>query len=801
MEAYPGFETESSEGIHVLCLFDPEAEVQVLNDCLAQIGLPAASRRSDSRTQLPVSGLVTTVQERCSGLCIVGCGSHKGLTSILKGKARTDAWKHPDILAVQVSPTELAKPKPFWELPDYARERPMSRIVASDTRDPSEIGEPEQWVRFDAVTLDGLRQAFLDPEARLRRSDPAASRRGGRLVRAHWEGGLLAGSEVDFNDALNCVIGGRGSGKSSLIETIRYAVGQESGGGRERERRELRDHVFAPPAKLTVTIRSGEPSRDYLIERVAPNDPTVRPLDNGAPGEILTGVAPATLIAPMFVGQREIAEIAENPSALLDLLDRAGGADVRQRVAAEATARRDLAGNTADIRRRRGELAELESRLAELPGLEHQSRTFSDLGVGDLLERSKRLERERAYVTRVRAAIVARVQQIEQLAHDGLADTLPQEPAEPLEADAIRQIALASAEAARADRRTLAAAAADLRGHLEIMDAAISTWKAAADRHTGEIEADLRKADPGNGPINADLVLQVERRIQALRPDQAKRSELIETVNRLEETRRKTLAPTVTERRRELFEARKACAQRLTASVSNRVVVDVRFEGEREPLRSWLKAGRQGQLRGELQVLADRADVGPMSLAQAIAGGQERLEALGLTSQQAQRLLAERPSDALLELEDLRLPDEVVVELDVGSDASQQMRALADLSPGQRNTALLLLLLHERDDPLVMDQPEDDLDNRFVFEDVVHLLRGAKAQRQFLIATHNANIPVAGDAEQIVVLTPEGAHRARIAETGSIDRDRVLAESERILEGGREAFELRRAKYGHDGRA
>ena len=116
-------------------------------------------------------------------------------------------------------------------------------------------------------------------------------------------------------------------------------------------------------------------------------------------------------------------------------------------------------------------------------------------------------------------------------------------------------------------------------------------------------------------------------------------------------------------------------------------------------------------------------------------------------------------------------------------------------------TAVLLLLLLESEAPLVVDQPEDDLDNRFITEGVVPIMRQEKRRRQFVFSTHNANIPVLGDAELILGLSATGEAReghAKIARDhmGSIDSDPVRELVEEILEGGKAAFEMRRSKYG-----
>jgi ABC-type cobalamin/Fe3+-siderophores transport system ATPase subunit len=124
-------------------------------------------------------------------------------------------------------------------------------------------------------------------------------------------------------------------------------------------------------------------------------------------------------------------------------------------------------------------------------------------------------------------------------------------------------------------------------------------------------------------------------------------------------------------------------------------------------------------------------------------------------------------------------------------------RPLSALSVGQKCTALLSLVLLESPATLLVDQPEDDLDNQFIFDQIVATLRREKERRQFLIATHNANIPVSGDAELIIVLEADERHGwVGDGNIGSIDTETIKQSVERILEGGENAFRIRKEKYG-----
>jgi len=119
---------------------------------------------------------------------------------------------------------------------------------------------------------------------------------------------------------------------------------------------------------------------------------------------------------------------------------------------------------------------------------------------------------------------------------------------------------------------------------------------------------------------------------------------------------------------------------------------------------------------------------------------------------------------------------------------------LRDHSLGQRASALILFILSQRDnDLIVIDQPEDDLDNQTIFEDVIKLLRALKKNIQFIFATHNANFPVLGDAEQVGACTFAGGHGDIVV--GSIDDPGIQQSIVSIMEGGQEAFARRKEIY------
>ncbi len=119
---------------------------------------------------------------------------------------------------------------------------------------------------------------------------------------------------------------------------------------------------------------------------------------------------------------------------------------------------------------------------------------------------------------------------------------------------------------------------------------------------------------------------------------------------------------------------------------------------------------------------------------------------------------------------------------------------MEDLSLGQKGTVLLKILLAQDGKPLMIDQPEENLDNRFVYRTLKDAFKEAKKKRQVIIATHNANLVVNTDAEQVVVAQYEENEIS--FKSGPLENEEIREEVTTILEGGEEAFVQREEKYG-----
>jgi hypothetical protein len=212
--------------------------------------------------------------------------------------------------------------------------------------------------------------------------------------------------------------------------------------------------------------------------------------------------------------------------------------------------------------------------------------------------------------------------------------------------------------------------------------------------------------------------------------------------------------------------------------------------------------------RFESDILLEGGDGTPEGLVADIAGGSDRAAAVA----DAKRRIVElegfggRFQNALArKLEQPEFADHVrcwFPEDDLSIEYSRRGDGLdwvpiSQASQGQRSAALLAFLLAFGDEPLILDQPEDDLDNHLIYELIVRQIRENKLRRQLIIVTHNPNVVVNGDAEMVHVLDFR-AGQCRVVQSGALQDKSVREEVCRVMEGGREAFSRRWARLGRD---
>ncbi|MGH7898230.1 MAG: TrlF family AAA-like ATPase, partial [Candidatus Binatia bacterium] len=723
------------------------------------------------------------------------------------------AWQGDDLLAIQI-------PGPVEDLPqdvreivenrnaDYRRAHAAEDRLAIAVVNAKDIVKPEDLddrsatcsIKMSEVSIEGLRQAFLDPGSRIRlnpKEGKLEPDEHAELVALAWEGGFLDSAAVHFNPNLNVLVGGRGAGKSTVVESIRSVLALDAVGDEARRAHEgIVRHVLKSGTKLLVRVH--RPAvREYRIERTIPNPPLVRD-DQGK----VSNLSPQDVLPRVEVyGQHEISELTKSREKLTRLLDRFVEHD-ESLPRRKSDLRRDLEKNRGSLVETRVELRQIEERLAALPGLEETLQKFREAGLEERLREQSLLVREERVLASIPERLASFRECLESLKREIPIDRvfLSAKALEDLPGKEI--LARANDVFAQLDR-DLERIAKELEQALQRADQGVAAVRAEWKTRKKDVQAAYEKIlrELQKSRVDGAEFIRLRRQFEELRPLRERQS-LVRRVEKEHADRRRALLAEWEDFKAEEFRRLDRAAKNVNQKLRDKVQVEVIAAGDREPLFRILRDEVGGRLDKVVDALRDVQALSLTELVESCRAGVEALrKAYAITPSQAERLVQALP-EVLMRIEELDLPPTTAIRLNTAPAGDPtDWKTLEDLSTGQKATAVLLLLLIESAAPLIVDQPEDDLDNRFITEGVVPRMREGKQRRQFVFSTHNANIPVLGDAELIVGLSASGEAEhghARIApeHMGSIDARPVRELVEEILEGGKEAFERRRRKYG-----
>ena len=614
----------------------------------------------------------------------------------------------------------------------------------------------------------------------------------------HVTGGFLGGAKLEFADGLNCLIGGRGTGKTTALEFLRFGLGLMPDPKISPQRHRAIEGLVKANlggGRLSIELRTKTGMR-YTAERGAAEAVQVV---NEAGTAVPVLLDRDQIFGADVFSQNEIEEIASNPAAQLNLLDRFVEAETSAIARELELLHRQLAQTTTELRRLDGELEDLAARASEVPVLEEKLKAVARAGGPDAgrinAAHAAKTHRDRealvpdqlAAATQRAAGEAAAMVAAFQATVEAQLDTAVRSGAnrdlfEALEGD-LRPFETALTSATRSISKAAHAAEAALRRHRA----------AIAERHAIQ-EAEYRKliseVEQEGGRAAERAALQVSH---ASAMGAAKQRDAKELQRKGVTAKRGELLGRISELRDRRFLARKQVTDRLTQQFTSiRVTITQAADSRlyRETIARTLKG-----LPLKQNLVAERLTDAflPTELARAAVAGDFKLiaERTSFDEDRARRVIeALRADGSAYDIEAVDLEDVPCIELLDGDKYKESH----NLSTGQRCTTILPILLVQSERPLLIDQPEDNLDNAFIYETIVKALQAVRGARQVVFVTHNPNIPVLGDAERVFVLESDG-HNARLRRVGSVDE--CKDDIETILEGGREAFLQRKRRYGH----
>jgi DNA repair ATPase RecN len=280
--------------------------------------------------------------------------------------------------------------------PEYRRERRMAFINASDVAVPEDLVEAKSscLIKMTNPFFGSFVTAFLDHESRIRPLHEVPEQHHGCLTRVQLVGGYQDGLIVDFSPELNTVIGGRGTGKSTLLECIRYCLDSKpmTAAGERQHKGIINENLGKQKALIEVHIRSAsQRGGSFVVSRRFGEEPIVKD-QNGSVSSLL----PSDLLPGIEIyGQGEVFEITSDPDALRELLRRFWGEEAAENASAVIDACDQLTNNINQLAVAMDGLALLEEQAAQAPRLREQVDQYKQLGIEESLEAIPLLERER----------------------------------------------------------------------------------------------------------------------------------------------------------------------------------------------------------------------------------------------------------------------------------------------------------------------------------------------------------------------------------------------------------------------
>jgi len=828
---FPGFEVDI--GYHVLCLFPTAKKQMQLEDCnryLTKLGLSESERFSSGTPNLlrkdgqnvSLKTLISLVQGEMGGIVIA---AHSDQASgMLEQAIYREDFKHPELYCVEVTKNPPAqkyldilegrntdwKKEGFYPAYIMSSDAKSLKTESCGKPKPNSLGYRHTWIKISKPSIESLRQAFLDPTSRIKLpknvtadKNPSVLSNYPYIKSIKIEGAeFLGDQEIHFSPSKNSLIGGRGSGKSTVLEYLRLSLGKENkeqGSKAERVKKTTQN----PDFKATVEYRQKH-GVDYTLELTSAGTSVIS--HDAQDQAILLKGLPA-----QFFSQQQLNKITEadengqlkSTELLLELVDGFVADELKELKEKEESLLGQIR-HKQNLKIQHDANSEKIVKLKqEIEGLTQQWQARQDVQAD--AEAHSSLKKEQAYIDSVVSLVNNDIDHLKVKAlefdvsfsgfiHDDTPNT-----------SWFKSLDQKVKNANQILKDNIVRLVEQHKSELDSFFVGSEQWVSIQDQ-LDKVDSKFQEACASKGiqPEDikelASLSAQKSQKEQEVVRLEAKNKEYDNELQELD-VLKKSLEAIWSQQ----LGLRKQAADKANelavyeGSKRSFVSVEVVYQGDKQaflavweelkPSTHQKKVARQWS---DLILTAyERAIV---NLDECIWQSLYREVASDPSLSEVKAELDLKPSD-WERVSTIRIPDSIDITL-YRSDGSEAGKISANtLSDGQRNTAVLALLLAQNGGPLIIDQPEDDLDSNFVFNELIPMIRRMKMKRQLIFATHNANLPVNGDADLLYAFEAKDGRGVCKAQ-GGLDRQDVTEAVLDIMEGSEKAFTSRREKYG-----
>lgn len=662
---------------------------------------------------------------------------------------------------------------------NWLRDWYPAEVEGSDCKSLEEIGskDGEIWLKIGELSYNAVKNALLDYTERVSKKPETITH--SYIKSVSFDGGIFDGQKISFSPELNTLIGIRGSGKSSLLETIRYGLGLELSDDvlDNKYKQNLVSYILGSGGKITINAVSNL-KQEFTISRIYKDMPKVYIDGKLQPG---LSIGQTVLKNPLYFGQKELAANGENFGN--DLINKLIGnklSDIKQKILIQNQKIQEIVYSltkTIDINE---QIKETENKIKDV---QFRLKTYSDYHIEEKLKKQTEFDKDAHWLENVDLTLTS---------IDGKIKSCLKDCKQELSA-LLSYKSVFNRDVESSVKKEISAFI-DLLNKIEnVIIGSENLIKNYSDQKTkfdtrnsqeqesfAEIRRELDKNVRDEGLQNLKIedfkrlnitLTQLTEILNALKEQDFKSADIknklfqeLDNLNNLHRKEFKILDD----------ELKKLNSEKTSVSF----VCD--FKNDKETFLEMMKNVFRGSGIRE-QTYKDLTD--SYSDFSAMYCDKDLKSHIPETQFQGFNKIFKENLIALLTY---RVPDKININYK-GMDLMQH-------SLGQRASALILFILSQKENELIIiDQPEDDLDNQTIYNDVIKLLKSVKPNIQCIFATHNANFPVLGDAEMVHAFSVDGK-RINI-ESGNIDRQSTQAKIVNIMEGGKEAFKKRKEIY------
>lgn len=728
-----------------------------------------------------------------------------------------DLFSHPALLALEISKkdsidlyTDSDSDGNRLALVKHRRNRLglhdeviLPKVMSSDSHTLNKLGTNaegnKKLTRFkvDDLSFDALRISLMSYESRVRIED-VIPEKVPKFLGVSIKGGLLNNQAVNFSDNLTCIIGGRGTGKSTLMEIVRTTSGNES----------VKDVIDSDVWPDDISLLYEDETGKVIEFRRSKNNYAYNHTDGQ------DGLQRVTIEC---YGQSETADTIKDsdadPQTLLEFLD--GFLEVEYLKKEDKNICELLLKNQSELGKLRIEVTTINETERQLKALKEKKARLEKDKVGDLVKHQVALVKEKG----LRDDLIKQISELVKNYQEVLKDT---ELFDYFNNYSDEDIVVGKDQIAEVKRlvKEFSGIVSDKSDELNValeekiilLKAQLESWRSKESDIQSTIDEKKAELEKLGIPFDIGKINQIandldyyEKRLRKLQADQVKLKET--------EKERAGLLKSRVEVKKQIFKARYAFSRRINDNLKNSVdglfvsakysegCFSPRFEESLKQMMGW----RTSQVK-KSEIIA--SNISPVDFATEVRRGKKTFFQ-GLVDGDGRSIFSDEDIDSIIErarenytyedFETIAYEDrpQILVTKVVEIDGHKKniSKSISQLSLGQQQSILLAILIQSKSSvPLLIDQPEDHLDSEFIYKTIVTNLKKIKETRQVIIVTHNANIAVLGDAELIIPLKST-SDKTSIINRGSIDRASIQKDCCAILEGGERAFSHRQKIY------